>query len=69
MHLRLEILIGIAISPIVIGPNGTPLQRGRVMDLGGYGGLGGLGGGLGRLGGGFLYVNLWFCDDLHVFVC
>ena len=38
MHLRLEILIGIAISPIVIGPNGAPLQRGRVEAGGGGGG-------------------------------
>ena len=38
MHLRLEILSGIAISPIVIGPDGAPLQGGRVMDPGGVGG-------------------------------
>ena len=37
MHLRLEILTGIAISPIVIGPNGAPLQRGRVGSGGGRG--------------------------------
>ena len=35
MHLRLKILTEIAISPIVIGPNGAPLQGGRVRVVGG----------------------------------
>ena len=34
MRLRLEILIEIGTNTIVIGPNGTALQRGGVMDPG-----------------------------------